>query len=508
MNCFRLAVAAGIAALSILAGCKTESVQATGIVLNEETLEITKGETFVLTAEIVPEGAEPVAITWSTSNGDIASVDGDGTVSGIASGECDITAHAGPLSASCHVTVSGIQVESVSLDRTELEMVVGTTDMLIATVSPKDAENRAVTWESSDEGIVSVNYLGEVTANATGEASVTATAGGKSAVCKITVTGIPVKDIELNYSSVEMNVGNTLVLVAKVLPENATDKTVVWKTSDEGIVSVTQDGTVTANAVGNAVVSAVSGDIVAECAVSVTDIPVPVKGDFYYSDGTWSTDLDPDKEVIGIVFWTGDPAKNDATLRKEHPECTRGLVVALSGEQKTSWQSGYVQYKKTVGSWVKSNTEYDTPTTTTNEGDRVDFINGYNNSKAYEAFNGASENSAWRVEAMDAVNAHASAVAAPESSSGWYFPSAKEMSLLCAGDCEGGIWYHRNVETRDLINERLALVEGAEQLSPSYYWTSSENTFNNAVILYFGVGYPDLCPKEYDICIVRPVLAF
>lgn len=509
MNYCKLFIAAAVTAVSLFSGCKNESpVQATEIVLDKETLEIMQGETSTLTATLIPEGAEQMAISWSSSSGDIASVGNDGTVSGVTPGECTITAHAGSLQASCAVTVYGIPVESVSLNETELELVVGTTGMLSATVSPENAEDRAVKWTSSDDNIVSVSYLGEVTANSIGEASVTASAGGKSAVCKVSVIGVPVEKIELNYSDAEMNVGNTLQLIATVFPENATDKSVIWESTDDDVVSVSQEGTVTANTVGNAVIKAMAGSIVAECSVSVIDVPIPQKGDFYYSDGSWSTELDSNKDVIGIIFWTGDPTDSDATLLKEHPDCTRGLVVAISGEQKTSWQSGYQQYNETVGAWVESNTDYDTPCTSTNDDDRVNFINGYNNSKAYEAFNSASENSAWKVEAMEVISAYSESVMAPESSSGWYFPSAKELSLLCAGECEGGIWYHRNTETRDFINERLLLVDGAEQLGSSYYWSSSENTFDNAIVLYFGIGNPNLCPKEYTICIVRPVLAF
>lgn len=508
MDYCRILIAAGIAAVALLSGCRTESVQATGIVLDKETLEISKGESVILTASVVPEGAEELAVSWSTSDGDIATVDNDGKVTGVAAGECTVTAYAGSLKASCSVTVSGIAVESVSINETELEMVIGDTHMLYAAVSPEDAEDRAVTWESSDDGIVSVDYLGEVTAVGIGEAAVTAKAGGKSAVCNVTVTGIPVKSVELNYETAEMNIGNTLALVATVYPQNATDKTVTWESTDTGVASVSSDGIVTANAVGSAVIKAVAGEITAECSIHVISTLIPQKGDFYYSDGTWSTDLDESRTVIGVVFWTGDPTMSDAALAKEHPDCTRGLVVSVSGEQKPSWQSGCTAYGKTVGSWVEQNTGYDTPTTTYNDGDRLDFINGYNNTRAYEAFNNAPENSAWKVDALDAITSYAAEVAAPASSSGWYFPSAKELSLLCAGDSDH-IWYHRNTDTKNFINERLALVEGAEQLSSSYYWTSSENSEENAIILYFGVGYPDLCPKGYSgMCIVRPVLAF
>lgn len=508
MNDCRFLIAAGIVAVSLLSGCKTGSVQATDIVLDRETLEISKGESAVLTASVVPEGAESLAVSWSTSNGDVASVDNDGKVTGVAPGECTVTAYAGPLKASCAVTVSGIPVESVSLSETELEMAVGSKRMLYATVSPADAEDRAVKWESSDEGVVSVDYLGEISAIGVGEASVTASAGGKSAVCKVTVTGIPVESVGLEPVSLEMNVGNTVTLVATVYPQNATDRTISWESTDAGVASVSADGTVTANAIGNAVIKATAGGITAECPVHVTDVLIPQKGDFYYSDGTWSTDLDGTKDVIGIIFWTGDPTANDPTLAKEHPDCTRGLAVAVSGEQKPGWQTGYAQYGKTVGSWVEQNTGFDTPTTSNKDGDKLDFINGYNNTRAYEAFNNAPENSGWKIEALDAIASYAETVAAPESSSGWYFPSAKELSLLCAGESDH-IWYHRNTDTKNFINERLALVDGSEQLGGSYYWSSSENTYDNVIILYFGVGYPDLCPKGYEsMCIVRPVLAF
>lgn len=498
-----------ILALTALTGCEENTtIHATGISINTESVTITKGESYQLTASLTPEGAEEIAIIWSTSNGNIATVDNNGIVSGILPGECTITARAGSLSASCNVTVSGIPVESVSLDKSELTMVIGTKQTIYAEVTPDDAEDRAVTWSSSDENIASVNYLGEITANNFGEATISATAGGKSASCKVTVRGIPVESITLNISETEMNVGKTLTLTATVMPENATDKTITWSSSDDKIASVDKEGTVTANSIGKVTITAKSGEASAECIISVIETPVPEKGDFYYADGTWSKELDQNKEVIGIVFWTGDPTSQDNTLRKDHPDCNHGLVIAISGEQKISWQSGYKEYKQTVGSWVEANTDFDTPTTGTGDGERINFINGYNNTKAYESFNNASENSKWKVEALDAISSHSERVPAPEASSGWYFPSAKEMSLLCAGDCEGGIWYHRNIETRDQINERLALIDNAEQLAAGYYWTSSENTFDNAVILYFGVGYPDLCPKEYAICIVRPVLAF
>ena len=69
----------------------------------------------------------------------------------------------------------------------------------------------------------------------------------------------------------------------------------------------------------------------------------PKIGDFYYSDGTWSTTLDKSKTPIAVVFYAGDPSADDEGLRAEHPECTHGLAIALN-ETISSWQENYETY--------------------------------------------------------------------------------------------------------------------------------------------------------------------
>lgn len=83
-------------------------------------------------------------------------------------------------------------------------------------------------------------------------------------------------------------------------------------------------------------------------------------GDFYYDDGTWSSELDGSKEVIGIVFYAGDPTAEDPALKADFPECTNGLVVSLAADDGiTSWQSEYQTYwdeqEGFVGRWAEAN---------------------------------------------------------------------------------------------------------------------------------------------------------
>ena len=87
--------------------------------------------------------------------------------------------------------VKETEVRDVRLNKTELTLIVGETDTLIASVLPEDADNKAVSWESSDNGIVAVDNNGNITAKEVGTALITATTkdGGKTASCSVTVTG-------------------------------------------------------------------------------------------------------------------------------------------------------------------------------------------------------------------------------------------------------------------------------------------------------------------------------
>ena len=77
------------------------------------------------------------------------------------------------------------------------------------------------------------------------------------------------------------------------------------------------------------VTAAVKGGKSAVCEIAVSS-GEPVAGDYYHSDGTYSAELDAAKKVIGVVFWVGDPTASDAALKREHPGCTHGLVVAVN----------------------------------------------------------------------------------------------------------------------------------------------------------------------------------
>ena len=275
------AVAEGAAAVNASAGSITvacqiavvkPSVAVTSLTLNKSSLTLVEGEDFTLEASIQPSDATDKTVLWSSSAPDIVWVDA-GTVTALKEGEAVITAKAGEKSATCTVTVTGkvIAVESVKLSRIALQMTIGDTETLEAKVFPENATDKTVTWSSSAPEIAKVDG-GKVTALKEGEAVITAKAGEKSAACSVTVTKevIAVESVTLDKTSLELMEGETATLAATVKPDNATDKSVSWQSSNPEVAAVDQAGKVSALKSGSATITAACGDVSATCTVTVT----------------------------------------------------------------------------------------------------------------------------------------------------------------------------------------------------------------------------------------------
>lgn len=173
----------------------------------------------------------------------------------------------------CKKNETEVKVTGVSVSPATLSLVEGTSEQLRATVTPSDAANKAVSWTSSAAAIATVDNTGKVTAVSAGTATITVKTadGGKTATCAVTVTTkvIPVTGISIEEgATAEVEEGKTVTLTAKVQPDNATDKTVTWTSSNKAIATVA-DGVVTGVAAGQAVITAKAGDKEATCTVTV-----------------------------------------------------------------------------------------------------------------------------------------------------------------------------------------------------------------------------------------------
>ena len=248
-------------------------VAVSSVSLDKTSVSLNVGESVTLGATVKPDNATNKTVTWSSSSSSVASVDASGKVSAVAEGTATITAKAGDKTATCSVTVTKkvVAVESVTLDKSSLELNEGETATLTATVKPDNASDKTVTWSSSKTSVATVDANGKVTAVAEGNATITAKAGNKSATCSVTVTKnvVAVESITLDKSSLELNEGETATLVATVKPDNATNKTVTWSSSRTSVATVDANGKVTAVAEGTATITAKAGDKTATCTVTV-----------------------------------------------------------------------------------------------------------------------------------------------------------------------------------------------------------------------------------------------
>jgi uncharacterized protein YjdB len=242
--------------------------------LDKTSYEITEGDEFSLTATVMPDNATNKNISWSSSNTSIAVVN-DGNVTALKPGNATITVKSedGGKTATCEVSVVEriYAVESVALDVTTAEIIVGDELMLVATVYPDNATNKGVTWSSSDEKILTVSD-GKVTTLNVGVAVVTVKTidGEKTANCEINVLPRAVESVGLDPSNIELRIGEEMVITATVLPANATNKNIIWASSNPGVAEVVE-GKVSAINAGTTVVTASTEDgrITASCKVTV-----------------------------------------------------------------------------------------------------------------------------------------------------------------------------------------------------------------------------------------------
>ena len=169
-------------------------------------------------------------------------------------------------------------VTGITLDRTSYSGVAGSTLTLHATVSPSDADDATVSWRSDATGVASVSGNGVVALRAAGRAVITASAGGYTASCAVTVTAATVAVQSVTVSSrggvSTLDVGSTLQLSATVLPVDATDRTVTWSASPTTVATVSRSGLVTGVEAGTVTVTATAGGRTGSLTLTVRAVTV------------------------------------------------------------------------------------------------------------------------------------------------------------------------------------------------------------------------------------------
>lgn len=450
----------------------------TSVVLTAENgiEELRHGKTLQMIPTYSPNGAFPSETKWYSSDETLATVDANGLVKAVSFDysqshsyyvqngypEVRITHMADNISAVYKLKILPAVPEKIIVSNPPpSSLQLGQSwDLGDIHILPEEAEQK-VTIISTYNGEFGGEIGKSFTVSKVGTMSILITAMGEHAQTvhtgtsinySINVTPIQETSVVMNRTSYTIEAGSEFDITGYVLPSEATYRELSWESSNPSVATVV-NGRVKALTAGSASITAKSHHgIRTSCTVNVkartTNVSV---GDYYYSDGTTSSQLLSGKTPVGVVFALADPVGSDpATLEKEHSGCTHGLVVGLKTYNTPISQSAFIDdYPLNV---VAANAR---GAGMLDMGNRT-VMNGYSNTKAMKTWG------KWTI--LDVCAEHASSYQLPSSTSGWYFPSLGEIDLL--GDS-----YSVVNEKLKAIDQSCAIAAGAE------FWVST----------YFGV---------------------
>ena len=411
----------------------------------------------------------PANVSWSSSDRTIAVVDEEGNVTAVkedidsygflSENKVVITIEVDGVEKSVDVFVVKAQPREIliktmpSVDGVEGRMMHGESFVFETEVLPAKAIQEVAFYMTDPDGryqtcgntfvaakVGTYSFTAYVvTGSGTGDSSIETVQKHFS----IEVLPIRITDMKMTSETLEMTTGAQAILDVNITPSNASYRNVVWSSSNEAVASVTGAGVVNALAAGEAVITATQPDnnISCTCVVKVEDPVVEINiGDYYYSDGTISSDLDPSKTVIGIVFAKVNASLSDTQMINDHPGCTNGLVVGLD-EYNSPFAADRSWGRGDLVDWMNNNGY-------TQVEDTEKYC-GYSNTKGFMAINEANVSSYGdiiRIDLCNVVSQYRNSVEVPESTSGWYAPSFAELKLL--------------YESLDAVNQSMESAEG------------------------------------------------
>ena len=244
-----------------------EPIPVGSIEVTPATLEVAAGATGSLEARVTDaSGAELRGrrIAWASSNPAIATVSGNGVVTGVSAGRADIVATSEGKSDIANITVTPLaaRVTSVRIVPDKVDLVVASGTNLVAT--PYDSRGtaisgRSVVWTTNNVTVAAISQSGRVTALVPGDAVITAVIDGVAGNAAVTVRLVPVANVTVTPSAPTIGAGKSVTLTARVTDAAGnilSGRTVAWSSSDTRLVTVTQAGVATGVRRGSAVITA------------------------------------------------------------------------------------------------------------------------------------------------------------------------------------------------------------------------------------------------------------
>ncbi|HHT96463.1 MAG TPA: hypothetical protein GXZ90_01030 [Clostridiales bacterium] len=258
----------------------TIEVPISSVSFDKKSLKMNVGDSDKLSYIILPTNATNKAVTFTTTNASVVSVDSNGGIKATGAGVAVIIVKTldGSHTDYCTVTVTQL-ASSISLDPKELKMYTGEKQELKAILMPANSSNTKILWESMDPNVAEIDEKGIVTAKEPGKSIIIAkTDNGNVAYCNVTVTRA-VKGLILNYTQRSIYKGDVFQLKATLHPITATNLDVTWESSDTSIATVSSDGLVSGIKGGTVVITCrtVDGNYIATSSVTVRELATSIK---------------------------------------------------------------------------------------------------------------------------------------------------------------------------------------------------------------------------------------
>ena len=242
------------------------------VIINKTFEEMRVNNTIDLKATIVPSNATNKAVTWTSSNSKVATVDKNGKVTAVSVGKAIITAKSNNgKTADCIIEVV-IPLTKLEVNYESLALLKGESATLKLTITPSNATNKTITWTSSNSKVATVDKNGKVIAIGNGSAIITAESykGLTTKTYVNVVDEVLIREILLDKTRLNMTEGNSATLNVTITPNNVKNKAITWTSSNSKVATVDKNGKVTAVTSGKATITAKSSNgITAKCEVTV-----------------------------------------------------------------------------------------------------------------------------------------------------------------------------------------------------------------------------------------------
>ena len=232
-----------------------------------------------LKTSILPAGATNKSVTWASSDISVCTVSNTGLVTSFikpGSSLITVTSDDGGIKSTSTITVSKpiVRVSSIKISPSTVKLSVNQTYQINPTIIPSNTDNKSVTWSSSNTNIATVSSSGLVTTLSSGSVIITAKTvdGSKTATLTVSIkaaVNVNVSSISVAPSTIQLMAGQTYQITPVIAPLNATNKSILWSSSNTNIAYMSSTGLVTAVSNGSVVVTARTIDGIKSAKVTI-----------------------------------------------------------------------------------------------------------------------------------------------------------------------------------------------------------------------------------------------